>query len=172
VEKRIHASLLHLYRNYLQFFPMSAFKCTVFLFGVFVSSISQVRMASGDSSVYWCCAVFVVMVPDVSKDRSAIIFRGLLHLITPNNRTLESLATLLWEPQNSHGFCLLCLHMLQTTTIALSTIVHHLQERHFPATCIASLFLALLNRQMSLKSQARHDSSNYNAVLNSLGYFP
>jgi hypothetical protein len=159
-QKRIHASVLHLCGNYLQLFLMSAFKCIVVLLDVFVSSILQALMASADSSVHCCCAVFAVMVPDVSKDRSAIIFRGLLHPITPNNRTLESLATLLWEPQISHVFCLLCLHMLQTTTIALSTIVHHLHDLHaphFPATHTVSLLLHLTD---VAESQDREDSSN------------
>lgn len=76
-------------RNYLQFFLMSAFKRTVCLLDVFVSSVFQVPMASEDSSVHCCCAVSAVMVPDVSKDRSAIIFRGLLHPITPTTEHLN-----------------------------------------------------------------------------------
>jgi len=51
--------------------------------------------------------------------------------------------------------------MLQTTTIALSTIVHHHQQPHFPATRTVSHLLHLTDRR---RWSHRHDSINYKAV--------
>ena len=140
-QKRIHDSVLHLCGNYLQLFPMSAFKCTVFLLDVFVSSIFQVRMASEDSSFHCYCAVIAVRVPDVSKDRSTIIFRGLLHPqiiyglhpITPNNRTLNM------KKEDQQVATIRCLLLTSVSTCFGHHYVH-LQEKKGPITVFGVSF--------------------------------